>query len=399
MASPAPLRTLADTLRDRAPSLPFSLTIRQPDGGVVRLGNGSPSIEISILSPGGLRALRSLSELEISEAYIRGDLDIDGDLLDAMALRDALVDRKPWIRIWARLLPAVIGRTRCNPSWIAKHYDAGNVQLLAADADHQTYTPGIYERDDDSLELGAERKLEFAFESLQLAPGDRVLDVGCGWGGFLRYCARRGVHATGITLSHDQHRYATDRGRPSGATGSVEVLYQDFFSYAPARRYDGISLMGVIEDLSDYGRVMERVARWLTPQGRVYCDFAAAPRRFTTSSFVTRHIWPGTFRMVYMPEFMQALDRTSLDIVELHNDRRNYFLWCRELHRRWLTSRDEVVAMADEATWRTFRLLFAGVASIMGPSSQRATAYRLVLSSRMAVTALRTAPVLEAAMR
>jgi len=399
MPSPAPLRTIADTLRARVPSLPIRLTIRHLDGSVVHLGDGAPSVEISILTPAGLRALRTLGELEISDAYIRGDLDVDGDLVEAMALRDALVDRKPWIRVWARLVPAVVGRTRCNPSWVARHYDAGNVQLLAADAAHQTYTPGIYERDDDSLEIGAERKLAAAFGWLGLAPGDRVLDVGCGWGGFLRFCAARGVHATGITLSRDQHAYATRRGRPEGCTGSLEVLYQDFFSYAPAERFDGISIMGVMEDLSDYARVMERVTAWLRPHGRVYCDFAAAPRRFTTSSFVTRHVWPGTFRMVYMPEFLQALDRSSLDIVELRNDRRNYHLWCRELHRRWVARHEAALAQTDEATWRMMRLLFAGVASIMSPSTQRATAYRLVLASRVAVSAPRIAPVLETVLR
>jgi cyclopropane-fatty-acyl-phospholipid synthase len=381
MARAALSAPFAGMLSAKAASLPVAVVVRTQDGRVMRYGQGSDAVELHVANPAGMRALRSLSELEICEAYIRGDLGFEGDLLEAMAIRDILSDDKLLIRLYARLLPKLIGRTRCNPSWIAKHYDSDNVQLLAADGDHQTYTPGIYDRADDTLEVGARRKLDAAFRSLALQPGDRVLDVGSGWGGLLRYCADRGVHATGITLSRHQLDYVRTRAE-GDAQERLEVLYQDFFTYQPSRRYDGISLMGVMEDLSDYPRVMERVSRWVRPGGRIYCDFASADKRFSTSAFVTKYIWPGTFRMVYMPEFMEAIGRSSLDIVELHNDRRNYYLWSKALHERWVERRAEVVALAGEETWRMFRLLFAGVASIMSPSSRRATAYRLVLQER-----------------
>jgi cyclopropane-fatty-acyl-phospholipid synthase len=83
-----------------------------------------------------------------------------------------------------------------------------------------------------------------------------------------------------------------------------------------------------------------------------------------------------------MPEFMEAIGRSSLDIVELHNDRRNYYLWSKAMYERWVERRSQIVALAGEETWRTFRLMFAGVTGIMSPSSRRATAYRLVLQER-----------------
>ena len=115
-----------------------------------------------------------------------------------------LEDNNWWIRIWRHLQPLLMGREKLNPQWIAKHYDSGNIQLFAADQDYNTYTPGIYTHDGDTLEAGAERKLEFAFNNLELKTNDRLLEIGCGWGGMMRYCARRGVIVTGITLSKNQ---------------------------------------------------------------------------------------------------------------------------------------------------------------------------------------------------
>jgi cyclopropane-fatty-acyl-phospholipid synthase len=274
----------------------------------------------------------------------------------------------------------LVGRRRCNPRWIAKHYDADNVQLLAADEWYQTYTPGAYESDDDSMEIGAERKLAVAFEALRLRPGARLLDVGCGWGGFLRYSAARGVEAEGITLSRQQLAFTQERLRHEGL--EARVRYQDFFTFEPGRQFDAISLMGVIEDLADYPRVMRRVSRWLQPGGRIYFDFAASPGPFGVSSFITKHVWPGRFRLVYLPAFLRAAGRSGLVVVEMHNDRRNYRLWVRKVHDRWVERKDDVLKVADEQTWRLFRLLHAGVTATMEDSTQRASAYRLVLAPR-----------------
>jgi cyclopropane-fatty-acyl-phospholipid synthase len=357
------------------PPVPFSVHL--PDGSHAHVGQGPPQFSIRLRSRSALRALSSLHQLRIANAYIAGEIDFEGDVLAAMALRDRLSDRNPWLKLWRRLAPALFGRERFNPAWIQKHYDSDNVQLLAADVDYNTYTPGIYLSDKESLEVGAERKLAAAFEALRVGEGDSVLDIGCGWGGFLRFAGRRGVRVTGITLSRDQ--LAWDRQIIEKERLPVEVHYQDFFTYEPSAKFDGINMMGVMEDLSDYRRVFDRIAPWLRPEGRVYLDFAAAPRRFGTGSFVTKHIWPGTFRMVYMPELLEALNSSPLEIVQLHNDRRNYHLWAKGVHDRWVELKDEIVARSSEAIWRTFHLLYAGCAGSMTRPVGTATAYRLVL--------------------
>ena len=140
--------------------------------------------------------------------------------------------------------------------------------------------------------------------------------------------------------------------------------------------------MGSIEDLSDYDKVIRRMSAWLRPGGRVYLDFAAVDRRFGVPSFVTKYVWPGAFRMVYLPSFTRALAKRHFDIVEMHNDRRNYHLWVRGGYERWMRRRQEIVDATDEATWRMMRLLMAGTAHVMSERSARATAYRLVVRPR-----------------
>jgi cyclopropane-fatty-acyl-phospholipid synthase len=325
----------------------------------------------------GLDALASLDALTIAHAYMEGKLDFEGDLLEMLRYQEMLRDTHPSIYLWRRLHPMLVGRQHVNPAWIALHYDADNAQLHVSDAEWHTYTPGLYESENEELEPGARRKLARAFEELRLQPGQHLLEVGCGWGGMLRFSAQRRVRVTAITLSRRQKEYVEQKIEREKLP--AEVLYQDFFTFQPAGRFDAISMMGVIEDLSDYRFVMRSLARWLKPGGRVYLDFAAERKRFDTHSFVTKHIWPGTFRMVYMPEFVEAVRESPFELMRIDNDRRNYHLWARRMYLRWKEQYSNIVAQHGERLWRTFLLLFAGVAAMMDRPSHTATAYRVLL--------------------
>jgi cyclopropane-fatty-acyl-phospholipid synthase len=356
---------------------PCGIAIHGLDGSHTLLGNAPPALSVFVRTPRGERALMRLSQLAICEAYIRGDLDFEGDLMEAIRYQTALSDRQFGIKLWRRIKPLLVGRPRCNPAWIEKHYDQKNIQLVAAETRYHTYTPGIYASSDESLEDGAERKLRWAYEALRLEAGRHVLDVGCGWGGFVRYCAARDVDVTGITLSKDQLAFVHE----AIAREKLEarVLYQDFFTFTPERKFDGISLMGVMEDLSDYDAVIARLARWLQPGGRVYLDFAASKERVATSSFITEYIWPGRFRMVYMPELVDAVWNSPFDVVAIENDRANYHRWARESYCRWIDRKPLVLERASEELWRTFHIMHAGVANVMRDWSRGVTAYRMVL--------------------
>src|ERR1700741_2839898 len=188
-------------------SFPCSFHIHTPSGEAIAFGDDAAEFDIHIRNQSGMQALQSASELRIADAYVRGDIEIEGDVVKAMWLRNFLSDRNVWLKMWRRVQPLIFGREKLNPEWIAKHYDSNNVQLMALDRDYYAYTPGIYLNDDETLEVSSLRKYEFAWESLRLQPGQELLEIGCGWGGMTRYCASRGVRVTGIPLSKHQQAY------------------------------------------------------------------------------------------------------------------------------------------------------------------------------------------------
>jgi len=360
----------------RTTSLPCPFRVHT-ESGTTKVGEGDPEFDLYIRNDNGLRALKSLEELTIADAYVRGDLDIEGNVVKAMWIRTFLDDKNLWLKVWRRLQPMILGRERLNPSWIAKHYDSKNIQLFATDNDYHAYTPGIYVTDDDTLEESSHRKYQFAWDSLGLREGQELLEIGCGWGGMTKFCASRGVRVTAITLSRDQMAYT--KALVEKNSYDATVLYQDFFTFQPGRRFDAISCMGVIEDLSDYPRVMQRYSELLKPGARAYLDFASGKVPFGTSSFVTKHVWPGTFRMVYMPQLMEAIDHSRMQMVGVYNDRRNYYLWARNGHQRWVENRNAVIEQAGVEMYRLFRLLFMGTAGVMSNPDQAVSAYRMVL--------------------
>jgi cyclopropane-fatty-acyl-phospholipid synthase len=368
----AALRRVADR---QVGGAPFRLL--PGDGSAIDFGQGQPVFTLRVNSPEGLDALASADALTIAHAYMDGTVDFEGDLLEMLRYQELLRDAHPGIYLWRRVHPILVGRPRVNPAWIALHYDAQNAQLHVSDVDWHTYTPGIYATDGEELEPAARRKLAEAFEGLRLQPGQHLLEVGCGWGGMLRFSAQRGVRVTGITLSQRQKDYVEQKIAEEKLP--AEVRYQDFFTFQPVERFDAVSMMGVIEDLSDYRLVMRSLAHWVKPGGRVYLDFAAERKRFDTHSFVTQHIWPGTFRMVFMPEFVEAVRESPFEMMRVDNDRRNYHLWARGMYLRWMRQRAEVVAQHGERLWRTFLLLFVAVAATMDRRSHTATAYRVLL--------------------
>src|SRR5262245_8098390 len=173
--------TAKRVLESIASGLPRDSAIELEFGGeLLRIGDGQTRFRVVVSSTRGASALGSLDEKRIGEAYLDGDISIEGDLVAALDLRTRLTDRHPLLYLWStygqRLL---FGQVNRDKNWIREHYDAeSDFYLLFLDKEHRCYSHGYFEDDEEPLHRAIRRKLQTAIEECRIQPGWRVLDIG-----------------------------------------------------------------------------------------------------------------------------------------------------------------------------------------------------------------------------
>ena len=332
---------------------PFS--IEMPDGQVHTVGDGEPVFRAALRNGRAVKAVRSLDEGNLAEAYMRGDIDLDGDMLQPFALRASLDDRHLLANCWRFLQPLLFGQVYTNKQAITSHYDADPRLFLSfLDETHPAYSQGVYESDDEQLATALERKFNYAVERCELGPGKRVLEIGPGWGAFAGYALQSDTDFTGITISTASQDYLTKK--LSTVSDRFRILLTDFLRYEPKEKFDAIVIMGVIEHLPQYERVLTKFSHLLKPGGAVFLDGSASRQKYEFSSFMARYIYPGNHSYLVLDDFLNKLAKTKLDLVEVFNDGWSYFLILRQWALNLEKSKDFVRKEFSEFEYRKFRL-------------------------------------------
>lgn len=347
-------------------------------GGVLRYGDAPPEFRLRLSTDDAFR--RGIDELDIARAYIEGDFDIELSMQAALDVRQNL-GSKPPVGLLAKLWLARAFRpmSRENSAAIESHYSRGDdFYLTFIDKRWRFYSHGLFHSEDESIEEASEHKLERMYESLQLKPGMRLLDIGAGWGGVEQYCGARGVHVTGLTIAPDSHRYVSrlieEQGLPA------QVLLEDFLAHKPEEPYDAIVIYGVIEHIPNYRLFVKRVWECLRPGGLLYVDASASRQKYRVSAFCRTYIWPGTHTFLCLQDLVREMLYYGMDIVDLKNETRDYELTMRQWAMRLDEARPEIVARWGEETYRTFRMyLWGGTRAFY---HDRVQAYSLVAERR-----------------
>jgi cyclopropane-fatty-acyl-phospholipid synthase len=351
-------RFIADRLRRSLANLTVAVMVELPGGERVRCGNGAPVAEVKVKTPRALWALASFDELRIAEAFMEGDLDLEGDLLALMDVRSRLGDRHYLQYAWRFLNPLLFGQVRLNSSAIRQHYDLDADFYLSFMDETRCYTQGIFQHPDEKLADAIRRKFDFCIDSCRLGPGSHILEIGPGWGAFSEYVSKRGVRLTAVTNSIKSHEYMTDLGRRLGH--DWEIVFSDFLEYQSPRRYDAVVLMGIMEHLPDYDGVVERFLKLLKPGGHVYFDASAIREKYKLSSFTERYIYPGNHSFLAIHAFLAAAARTPIEVLSVHNDRESYFLTFRHWAEEFQANRDKVIERFGVHNYRRFFLYLWG---------------------------------------
>jgi cyclopropane-fatty-acyl-phospholipid synthase len=357
---------------------PVSFSVTLPDGSVQPFGPAAARFNIVLKNSRALKAVASLDEGRFGDAYVNGDIDLEGDMLSPFELRGSMKDVHPLTSIWRFLQPLLFGQVHTNKQAITAHYDIDPEFFLSfLDPATPCYTQGVYLDPSESLETATLRKFDYCFQQCGLKPGDEILEIGPGWGAWFEYASKRGVKCTGITISETSKRYLQSRAHALGFNWDVHIC--DLLEFAPGRTFDSIVIMGVIEHLPDYASVLRKFEKLVKPGGRIFLDGSACTKKYELSSYMVKYIYGGNHSFLVLHDFLDKLARTKLEVTEIFNDRESYFLTFQQWARNFDANRDFVVQRFGEFNYRRFRLYLWGAAYEF--LSRSLDCYRMVIQA------------------
>jgi cyclopropane-fatty-acyl-phospholipid synthase len=308
--------------------------------------------------------------LAAGEAYMDGTLTVeDGTIYDALELacrNGAALDNYLFTRLQTALKGLLnvfhtynpVGRAQRN---VAHHYDlSGALYDLFLDQDRQ-YSCAYFVTDNDSLDVAQDNKKLHLASKLLLEPGQKVLDIGSGWGGLALYLARlAGVDVTGVTLSVEQQKVAETRARAAGLGDHVRFHLRDYRE--EPGKYDRIVSVGMFEHVGvgHYREFFTKVRDLLTDDGVMLLhSIGRAGRPEATNPWIRKYIFPGGYTPA-LSEVMSAVEKVGLWVTDIEVLRLHYASTLREWRRRFEANRDKVRALYDERFCRMWEFYLAG---------------------------------------
>ncbi len=377
--------------------------------------DGLPRFGLVLNHPGALRRMfRPPIELSLGEAFIRNDFDIEGDIFSAFPLMESIAARAWRLREMGGLffgllaLPAsgparpagrgpleargVVHSRERDRQVVQYHYDVGNdFYALWLDRNLQ-YSCAYFPNGNEDLDRAQELKMEHICRKLRLEAGERLLDIGCGWGGLARFAAaRHGVEVLGVTLSRNQKAYADEQIERQGLRGRVSVELLDYRDLG-RESFDKIVSVGMFEHVgrSHLPEYFAQAYRLLKPGGLFLnhgisrravggpeADSFLARRLVGPDSFSQRYIFPDG-ELVPVSEAGMLAEAAGFEVRDVESFREHYALTLRHWVRRLAERGAEAVQAAGEVTYRTWRLYMS--ASAYGFESGRLNVNQTLLA-------------------
>ena len=328
--------------------------------GKVRVYQGDPGPEVTvrITDPKLPGSLFLNPELRAGEAYMDGTLVVEEggirDLLLLFALNRDSLREQPLQRCLSRAKWSVRALRQRNPprrarAHVAHHYDLSNDLYRLFLDDDLNYSCAYFLKPDETLEDAQRNKLRHVAAKLALRPGQRVLDIGCGWGAMAFYLAEIAeVEVVGVTLSTDQQTLATRRAEERGLSDRVRFELKDYRGVTD--RYDRIVSIGMFEHVGvqNYPAFFAKLAEVLVDDGvALLHSIGGMAGPGTTGPWFRKYIFPGGYAPA-LSETLTAVERAGLWVTDIEVLRRHYAETLRAWDQRFQSHRDQVAALFDE---------------------------------------------------
>lgn len=390
----------------RAQGLEHAFTVRLWDGSVwPEEAVESAAFTLVLNHPGALRQMfLPPSELNLGESYIYGDFDVEGDLIAAFPLATAFQELdlglgdKLGLAWKLRSLPNTsaprVGRQAASVSGtrhsrrrdrqaISYHYDVSNDFYALWLDRNMVYSCGYFADPDEDIHTAQERKLDYICRKLRLEPGERLLDIGCGWGGLVAHAAEHyGVEALGITLSQPQVDFARERIARAGLEDRCRVEALDYREVAPINPFDKLVSVGMFEHVGEekMRAYFERAWDILRPEG-AFLNHAIArpgwePKAERDDTFSDRYVFPDG-ELTPINHSLRIAEKVGFEVRDVESLREHYALTLRRWVRRLEQRHEEALQHVDEVTYRIWRLFMSGSAE--GFESGRLNVYQSLL--------------------
>ncbi|MGB3485810.1 MAG: class I SAM-dependent methyltransferase [Mycobacterium sp.] len=385
--------TLAEILEILTDGSELPLKFNAYDGSSA--GPDEAALGLELLTPRGTTYLATApGDLGLARAYISGDLETrgvhPGDPYELLkALSEKLQFKLPPARVVAQIIrsigiehlkPIAPPPQEALPRWrrvaeglrhsktrdaeaIHHHYDVSNAFYEWVLGPSMTYTCACYPDLDASLEEAQDNKYRLVFDKLRLSPGDRLLDVGCGWGGMVRYAARRGVRVIGATLSAEQARWGQQAIVDEGLTDVAEVRHSDYRDVRESG-FDAVSSIGLTEHIGvhNYPSYFRFLQSKLRTGGLLLNHCITRPDNRAGSpagGFIDRYVFPDG-ELTGSGRVIAEAQNVGLEVLHEENLRQHYAMtlrdWCANLVEHW----DDAVAEVGLATAKVWGLYMAG---------------------------------------
>lgn len=368
---------------------PREFAVRLWDGSLLPPEPGREArFTLAIRSPAAMRTLLlSPTELSLGEEFVHGGIDVEGDLGAAFSLAEFLARPRAGLgrrlRVARQILSLPAGERPARPRRarlsgklhspsrdrraVTYHYDLPK-EFFALWLDRRmVYSCGFFETPGDGLDAAQERKLDYLCRKLRLRPGERLLDLGCGWGGLVLHAASRyGAEGVGITLSRLQAEYAGERIREAGLSGRCRVEVRDYRELGEEAPFDKIASVGMIEHVgaSRHAEYFERAFRLLRPGGAFLNHGIARNPSYPDPGgpyFSDRYIFPDG-DLLPLSATLRAAEEAGFEVRDVESLREHYVLTLRHWAKRLEERADEARRVVGEATFRVWRLYLSGAA-------------------------------------
>jgi cyclopropane-fatty-acyl-phospholipid synthase len=369
------LSAWSEGLRDK---LPLPLRIELWDGRQLEFfpplqGEAAPRVTIRVPDRSALRYLRSPSLYQLGRAYVEGAIDIKGRAVDIIHVGNALAASldKGRSRLGAILRLGVRHppHTReVDAEAIRYHYDVSNDFYAAWLDPAMVYSCAYFEDGSENLATAQQKKIDHILRKIDLRPGQRLLDIGCGWGALvLRAAQAFGARCIGVTLSENQARLARERIARAGMARQVEIRLLDYRDIEG--EFDRVTSVGMFEHvgvqhLPDY---FSRMSRLLAPDGVVMnhgittCNVDNHPTPYGGGEFIDRYVFPHG-ELAHLSTVVRAMQEGGLEVRDVENLRRHYAKTCMIWTDNFEGNAQHIRTLTDEKHFRIWHLYLAGCA-------------------------------------